>query len=76
MLQTTKRESDNVLAKGAKFSHVGGKNCEHKILIVHDGENYDLISNVCGAPLPLLHGSGTKQLDLSTTSKNLKVLHA
>jgi hypothetical protein len=65
-----------VLAKAPKFSQANDKNREHKILIMHEGENYDLISSVCGAPLPLLHGSGTKQLDVSTTSKNLKVLHA
>jgi hypothetical protein len=65
------------LLRPQNFHKQNGKNCEHnKILIVHEGENYDLISCVCGAPLPLLHGSGTKQLDLSTTSKNLKVLHA
>ncbi len=65
-----------MLAKAPYISQVNGKNHEHKILFVHEGENYDLISNVCATPLPLLHGSGTKQLDMSTTSKNLKVLDA
>lgn len=45
-----------MLAKAPKSSQANGKNREHKILIVHECENYDLISSVCGAPLPLLQG--------------------